>query len=191
MLSTAEKGGTFLLASHFGKDEVWEHLPVEVPKQLIDKSLNFYVIDALKIAEKVGLGGRINTIMQTAFFLISGVLPEERAVKLIGNAVEDTYGNKGQDIVEMNMRAVEASRNAIEQVDYPKQTKGDIHMIPLAPEAMPQVPICTVTFTLRSPALREVSALTLSLIFFKSSILIFAIAALHVLNLRLPIVMKS
>jgi len=63
-----------------------------------------YVIDALQIAEEVGLGGRINTIMQTAFFLISGVLPEEEAVKLIEDAVKDTYGNKGEDIVEMNMR---------------------------------------------------------------------------------------
>jgi len=96
-----------------------------------------YVIDALQIAEEVGLGGRINTIMQTAFFLISGVLPEEEAVKLIEDAVKDTYGNKGEDIVEMNMRAVEAARKAIHTVDYPKQTKGDIHMIPPAPEDAP------------------------------------------------------
>ena len=137
MLSAAEKGGTFLLASPFSKEEVWENLPVEVQKQIIDKGLTFYVIDALKIAEEVGLGGRINTIMQTAFFLISGVLPEERAVKLIEDAVEDTYGNKGQDIVEMNMRAVEAARKAIHEVDYPKQTKGDIHMVPPAPEDAP------------------------------------------------------
>jgi len=137
MLSAAEKGGTFLLASPFSKDEVWEHLPVEVQKQIIDKDLTFYVIDALKIAEEVGLGGRINTIMQTAFFVISGVLPEEQAVKLIGDAVQDTYGNKGQDIVDMNMRAVEAARKAIHEVDYPKQTKGDIHMVPPAPEDAP------------------------------------------------------
>jgi len=137
MLSTAEKGGTFLLASPFSKDEVWEKLPVEVQQQIIDKDLTFYVIDALQIAEEVGLGGRINTIMQTAFFLISGVLPEEEAVKLIEDAVKDTYGNKGEDIVEMNMRAVEAARKAIHTVDYPKQTKGDIHMIPPAPEDAP------------------------------------------------------
>ena len=137
MLSTAEKGGTFLLASPFSKDEVWEKLPVEVQKQIIDKDLTFYVIDALKIAEEVGLGGRINTIMQTAFFLISGVMPEEKAVKLIEDAVKDTYGNKGEDIVEMNMRAVEAARKAIHTVDYPKQTKGEIHMIPPAPEDAP------------------------------------------------------
>ena len=137
MLSTAEKGGTFLLASPFSKDEVWEKLPVEVQKQIIDKDLTFYVIDALQIAEEVGLGGRINTIMQTAFFLISGVLPEEKAVKLIEDAVKDTYGSKGDDIVEMNMRAVEAARKAIHKVDYPKQTKGEIHMIPPAPEDAP------------------------------------------------------
>jgi len=138
MLSAAEKGGTFLLAAPFGKDEVWENLPVEVQKQIIDKGLKFYIIDALKIAGEVGLGLRINTIMQTAFFLISGVLPEEQAVKLIGDAVEDTYGNKGQDIVDMNMRAVEATGKAIVQVDYPKTTKGDIRMIPPAPTDSPE-----------------------------------------------------
>ena len=137
MLSTAEKGGTFLLASPFDKEEVWQHLPVEVQKQIIDKKLKFYVIDALKIAEEVGLGQRINTIMQTAFFLISGVLPEQQAVELIGHAVEDTYGKKGQDIVEMNMRAVEAARKAIHTVEYPKQTKGDIHMVPPSPKDSP------------------------------------------------------
>jgi pyruvate-ferredoxin/flavodoxin oxidoreductase len=137
MLSALEKGGTFLLASPFGKDEVWEQLPVEVQKQIIDKQAKFYVIDALKLADQVGLGGRINTIMQTAFFHISGVLPEAKALELIKHAVEDTYGNKGQDIVDMNMKGVEAARQAIEQVDYPKETRGSIHMVPPAPEDAP------------------------------------------------------
>jgi pyruvate-ferredoxin/flavodoxin oxidoreductase len=138
MLSAVEEGGTFLLASPYGKDEVWEHLPVEVQKQIIDKKLTFYVIDALGIADRVGLGVRINTIMQTAFFLISGVLPEEQALKLIKEAVEDTYGNKGQDIVDMNMRGVEAARTAIEKVSYPKEVRGELHMAPSVPEAAPE-----------------------------------------------------
>jgi pyruvate-ferredoxin/flavodoxin oxidoreductase len=138
MLSAAEDGGTFLLASPYGKEEIWEHLPVEVQQQILDKKLKFYVIDALKIAEQAGLGARINTIMQTAFFLISGVLPEARALELIKEAVEDTYGNKGRDVVEMNMKGVEAARKAIQRVDYPKSVKGDLHMSPPAPEDAPE-----------------------------------------------------
>jgi len=138
MLLPLEQGGTFLLASPYGKDEVWEQLPVEVQQQIIDKEARFYVIDALKIAEEVGLGGRINTIMQTAFFHISGVLPEDQALKLIKHAVEDTYGNKGQDIVDMNMKGVEAAREAIQQVEYPKEVRGDVHMLPPAPEDAPE-----------------------------------------------------
>jgi pyruvate-ferredoxin/flavodoxin oxidoreductase len=137
MLSVAEKGGTFLLASPYGTTEIWKHLPVEVQQQIIDKKLKFYVIDALKLAEEAGLGGRINTIMQTAFFLISGVLPEAEALKMIKQAVEDTYGNKGQDIVDMNMRAVELARTAMHKVEYPKSVEGDIHMLPPAPVDAP------------------------------------------------------
>jgi pyruvate-ferredoxin/flavodoxin oxidoreductase len=138
MLSAAEEGGTFLLASPYDKDEIWEHLPVEVQRQILDKKLKFYVIDAIKIAEQAGLGARINTIMQTAFFLISGVLPGDKAVELIKQAVEDTYGNKGHDVVEMNMKGVEAARKAIQRVDYPKTVKGDLHMSPPAPESAPE-----------------------------------------------------
>ena len=119
MLSQADDGAVFLLNSPFGKDEVWEKIPVEVQKQIIDKKLRFYVIDGTKIADEVGLRGRINVTMQTAFFLISGVVPEAKALELIKAAIEDTYGNKGKDIVEMNMKAVEAARTRIEKVDYP------------------------------------------------------------------------
>ncbi len=99
MLSQADEGAVFLLNSPFGKDEVWEKIPVEVQKQIIDKKLRFYVIDGTKIADEVGLRGRINVTMQTAFFLISGVVPEAKALELIKTAIEDTYGNKGRDIV--------------------------------------------------------------------------------------------
>ncbi len=139
MLSAAEQGGTFLLASPYGKEEVWEHLPVEVQKQIIEKHLKFYVIDALKIAEAAGLGWRINTIMQTAFFLISGVLPEARALELIKQAVEDTYGGKGRDVIEMNLKGVEAARKAIEQVSYPKSVKGELRMSPARSGRRPEV----------------------------------------------------
>ena len=136
LLSVAQKGATFLLAAPYGRDEVWDRLPVEMQQQIIDKELKFHVIDAVKIAEELGLGSRINTIMQTAFFLISGVLPEDKALELIKNAITDTYGNKGPEIVEMNMKAVEATRSRIELVAYPKKATGRLHRLPpVSPEA--------------------------------------------------------
>ncbi|MBN2050311.1 MAG: pyruvate:ferredoxin (flavodoxin) oxidoreductase, partial [Spirochaetales bacterium] len=137
MLKYAEQGGVFLLASPFPADQVWDHLPVEVQRQIIDKNLKFYVIDAIDIAQKIGLGGRINTIMQTAFFLISGILSEDKALELIRASVQDTYGKKGADIVKLNMDAIEASRTKIEEVKYPKETRGDLHMIPPVPGYAP------------------------------------------------------
>ena len=138
MLSQADEGAVFLLNSPFGKAEVWEKIPVEVQKQIIDKKLKFYIIDATKIADEVGLRGRINVTMQTAFFLISGVLPEAKALELIKAAIEDTYGNKGKDIVEMNMKAVETARSRIEKVDYPAKTVGNLHMIAPVPADAPE-----------------------------------------------------
>lgn len=137
MLSKAEEGATFLLATHYNKEEVWGNIPVEVQQQIIDKKLKFYVINAVKIAEDIGLGSRINTIMQTAFFLISGVLPEDKALELIKKAVIDSYGKKGQDIVDMNMKAVSAAKEHIERVDYPGAASGELHMLPAVPENAP------------------------------------------------------
>jgi len=137
MLSQADDGAVFLLNSPYGKDEVWEKIPVEVQKQIIDKKLRFYVIDGTRIADEVGLRGRINVTMQTAFFLISGVVPEEKALELIRTAIEDTYGNKGKDVVAMNMKAVEAARTRIEQVTYPAKAEGTLHMMPPVPAQAP------------------------------------------------------
>ena len=137
MLAKAKKGGTFLLAAPYGKDEIWSKIPVEVQQQIIDKNLKFYVIDAPKIAEEAGLPGRTNVIIQTAFFLISGVLPEERALELIKKATVKTYGKKGQDIVDRNINAIEAARTRIEKVEYPKQTAGDFHTIASVPDSAP------------------------------------------------------
>jgi pyruvate-ferredoxin/flavodoxin oxidoreductase len=138
MLSQAAEGAVFLLNSPFGKDEIWANIPVEVQKQIIDKKLRFYVINGTKIADDVGLRGRINVPLQTAFFLISGILPEAKALELIKAAIEDTYGNKGRDIVDMNMKAVEAARTRIEKVDYPPRTVGDLHMLPAVPAEAPE-----------------------------------------------------
>jgi pyruvate-ferredoxin/flavodoxin oxidoreductase len=112
----------FLLNSPFGKDEIWDHIPVEVQQQIIDKKLDFYVIDAYKIAEKAGMGTRINVVMQTAFFKISGVLPEDQAIDLIKKYIKKTYTKKGQEVVDKNI----------------KQSSGDNHMIQIIPDDAPQ-----------------------------------------------------
>ena len=138
MLSQAADEAVFLLNSPFGKDEVWANIPVEVQKQIIDKRLKFYVINGTKIADDVGLREGCNVPLQTAFFVISGILPEAKALELIKTAIEDTYGNKGRDIVEMNMKAVEAARSRIEKVDYPAKAEGSLHMLPPVPAQAPE-----------------------------------------------------
>jgi pyruvate-ferredoxin/flavodoxin oxidoreductase len=137
MLTPLEKGGTFLLNSPYAADEVWDHMPREVQQQLVDKAAKFYVIDATSIAKQVGLGGRINVIMQAAFFQISGVLPEEQAMEMIEAAVEDTYGLKGAKVVDMNIKAAEIAVDRIETVDYPKKVTSDLTMRKPVPDDAP------------------------------------------------------
>ncbi|MFQ3546733.1 MAG: pyruvate:ferredoxin (flavodoxin) oxidoreductase [Termitinemataceae bacterium] len=137
MLSRAKKGATFLLASPYPADQVWDHLPVEVQKQIIDKELKFYVIDAISLAEKAGMGGRINVIMQTAFFKISGVLPEAEAVELIKKSIKKTYGKKGEEIVKKNIDTIDMALAGIEEVKYPKTAASKLKMIPPVPADAP------------------------------------------------------
>jgi len=143
MLSTAKKGATFLLTSPYGKDQVWDHLPVEVQKQIIDKELKFYVIDAVTIAEKAGMGGRINVVMQTAFFKISGILPEAEAVALIKKFIEKSYGKKGADVVKKNIDTIDMALAGVEKVEYPKTASSKLKMLPAmtadAPEFVQKV----------------------------------------------------
>ncbi len=116
MLSAAEVGSTFLLASPYGSDQVWDKMPKEVQQAIIDKKLKFYIIKAFDLADEIGLGARINVIMQTAFFKISGILPLEKAVEAIKGAIKKTYGKKGEKIVDMNNKAVDAALNSIEEI---------------------------------------------------------------------------
>ncbi|MBP7263520.1 MAG: pyruvate:ferredoxin (flavodoxin) oxidoreductase [Spirochaetia bacterium] len=116
VLAWAKDGGTFLLNSPFPADKVWAEIPVEVQKRIIDKKLKFYVIDGMAIAEKAGMGNRINTVMQTAFFKISGVLPEDEAVKLIKKYAEKTYARKGADVVARNIAAIDLALSATHEV---------------------------------------------------------------------------
>jgi pyruvate-ferredoxin/flavodoxin oxidoreductase len=119
MLGSAEPGATFLLNTPFGKDEVWASLPVEVQRALIAKRLKFYVIDAFEVARATGMGVRINTIMQTCFFAISGVLPREEAIEQIKKAIKKTYGKKGEGVVRKNFEAVDTTLANLHQVAVP------------------------------------------------------------------------
>ncbi len=107
MLEPAVPGATFLLNTQYGPDEVWEKLPREVQQQILDKKLKFFVIDAYKVAKDTGMGVRINTIMQTCFFAISGVLPRDEAIGHIKKTIEKTYSRKGADVVKKNFAAVD------------------------------------------------------------------------------------
>jgi pyruvate-ferredoxin/flavodoxin oxidoreductase len=137
MLSAARSGATFLLTSMHGKDEVWDTLPQEVQKQIIEKKLKFYVIDAISIAEQLGLGPRINVIMQTAFFKISDIIPLDTAVKAIKDAIQKTYGKKGEKIVQMNNAAVDAALEKVYEVKVPEKVTSKIKMRPPVPDDAP------------------------------------------------------
>ncbi|MBU1894225.1 MAG: pyruvate:ferredoxin (flavodoxin) oxidoreductase, partial [Candidatus Omnitrophica bacterium] len=149
MLKNIEKNGIFLLTSTYGKDAVWEHIPGKVQKQIIDKKLKFYVINALKIAGEIGLGGRINIIMQTAFFKISGILEEKIAVEAIKKAVKKTYGSKGEKVVEMNTKAVDMALDNIEEVKVPETVTGKIQEKEILPEDAPEFVKTTTAKILR------------------------------------------
>jgi len=137
MLSAARQGATFLLTSSHGPDEVWDTLPQEVQKQVIDKKLKFYVIDAISLAQELGLGPRINVIMQTAFFKISNIIPLETALGAIKDAIQETYGKKGEKIVRMNFAAVDSALDRIYQVAVPGKVTSKIKMRPPVPQDAP------------------------------------------------------
>jgi pyruvate-ferredoxin/flavodoxin oxidoreductase len=119
MLKYAKTGATFLLNSLYGPDEVWDYLPVEVQKDIIEKQLKFYVINGYEVAERTGMGGRMNTIMQTAFFAISGILPREAAIAEIKHSIEKTYGKRGEAVVKKNFDAVDSTLANLYEVKVP------------------------------------------------------------------------
>ncbi|MFN3820912.1 MAG: pyruvate:ferredoxin (flavodoxin) oxidoreductase, partial [bacterium] len=121
MLEAAEPGSVFLLNSYVPPDKVWDTLPRLMQKQIIEKKMKFYVIDAYKVARETGMGERVNTIMQTCFFAISGILPREEAIHQIKAAVKKTYGAKGEEIVQMNYRAIDQTLDNLHLVPIPSQ----------------------------------------------------------------------
>jgi pyruvate-ferredoxin/flavodoxin oxidoreductase len=128
MVGNLEEGGTFLLTSTHDAKTVWKSLPSKVQQDLIDKKAKFYIIDALALGAALGLGARINMIMQTAFFLISGILTKKESIKAIKDAIKKTYGKKGDKVVQMNYDAVDGAIENIVEVKLGKSTQG--HSIP-------------------------------------------------------------
>ena len=138
MLASAEDGAVFLLSSPYSAAEVWPKIPCEVQQTIIDKKIKFYVINAHEIAKATGMGSRINVIMQTAFFGISGVLPKDEAIAAIKKAIKKTYSRKGEDIVQKNYVAVDATIAAIGEVKIPAHADSCIRRQLPVPANSPQ-----------------------------------------------------
>ncbi|MCX7833815.1 MAG: pyruvate:ferredoxin (flavodoxin) oxidoreductase [Ignavibacteria bacterium] len=138
VLKNIKDGGTFLLNSPFPKEEVFKKLPKKVCKQIIDKKLNFYVIDGYSVAKETGMGTRINTIMQTCFFAISGVLPKDEAIEQIKKYILKTYGSKGEEIVQKNFEAVDKTLAKLYKVEVSEKDISDIELPPVVSEKAPE-----------------------------------------------------
>ncbi|MBO34024.1 MAG: pyruvate:ferredoxin (flavodoxin) oxidoreductase [Rhodospirillaceae bacterium] len=137
IIKYATPGGTFLLHAPYGKDEVWDKLPRTVQQQIIDKKLKFYVIDAQKVADKTGMGKRINTIMQTCFFAITDVLECGQAIAAIKDAINRTYSHKSEKVLQSNFAAVDQALAHLEEVTVPDQATAGHDRPPTVPEQAP------------------------------------------------------
>jgi pyruvate-ferredoxin/flavodoxin oxidoreductase len=138
MLRYAIPGATFLVNSPYSTEETWNHLPKEVQQDIIDKNLKFYTIDAYSVAKETRMGARINTIMQTCFFAISGVLPKDEAIDQIKKAIKKTYGIKGDEIVQLNYNAVDRTIENLHQVEYPDKVTSTFSRPPIVSPNAPE-----------------------------------------------------
>ncbi len=138
MLKYARPKGIFLLNSLFGPDEIWDQLPAGVQEALIKKDLQFYIIDAYEVANKTNMGQRINTIMQTCFFAISGILPREQAIAHIKKSIEETYGKRGEAVIKQNFLAVDSALEHMYKVEIPDKVTSTIPMKPPVPAEAPE-----------------------------------------------------
>jgi len=137
MLSVAAKNSIFLLNSPYPKEEVWNQLPRNVQQEIIDKKIRFYTIDAYDIAKEIGLGVRINTIMQTCFFALSNVIPKEDAIKSIKKFTEKTYGRKGEKILKMNYEAIDKAIDNLYEVKVPEKATSSFDLKSSMPDEAP------------------------------------------------------
>ncbi|GIU92753.1 MAG: pyruvate-flavodoxin oxidoreductase [Acidimicrobiia bacterium] len=137
VLEVAEPGATFLLNSPYGPEEVWDRLPAEVQAEIVAKQLRFYVVDAYRVAREAGLGGRINTVMQTCFFALTRLMPTDEAIAAIKDGIRASYGKFGEPVLERNFRAVDAALDALAEVDYPRRVTSGSHRPPPVPDHAP------------------------------------------------------
>ncbi len=137
VLEYARPDAVFLLNAPYSAAEVWDHLPRDAQEQILAKKLRFYVIDAQSVARDMGLGGRINTIMQTCFFAVSGVLPREDAITHIKKAIEKSYAKKGQEVVQRNFAAVDHTLTHLYEVQVPERVSAAFERAPLVADAAP------------------------------------------------------
>jgi len=137
VLEGAEPGAVFLLNSPFGPGDVWNHLARKVQQQILDKKLRFFVIDAYRVARESGMGSRVNTILQTCFFAISGVLPRDEAIEEIKRTIQKTYGKRGEAVVQKNWAAVGQTLANLHEVILPAGVSSSFDVLPVIPEAAP------------------------------------------------------
>lgn len=138
VLANAAKGGVLLLNSPYSAEEVWNHLPHSVQADIIKKEIKLYVVDGYKVAMEAGMGSRVNTIMQTCFFAISGVLPREEAIAKIKESIKKTYSKKGESVVKKNFEAVDQTLASLHQVKVPAKATSSIEMPPPVSEKAPE-----------------------------------------------------
>jgi len=154
VLEHAVEGAVFLLNAPYSADEVWERLPGDVQQQLIDKRIRFYTIDASAVARQAGMGGRINTIMQTCFFAISGVLPRADAIAQIKHAIDKTYSKRGAEVVKRNFEAVDTTLARLQEVAVPSGVTATHGRPPLVSALAPDFVALTLAFwCVRQPRL--------------------------------------
>ncbi len=138
LLSAAAPGAVFLLNSPHGPEEIWQHLPKTTQQTIINKKLQFYVIDGYTVARETGMGNRLNTIMQTCFFAISGVLPADEAIEQIKKSIKKTYGKRGDAVVQKNFAAVDAAVANLHKVNVPQTAGATFDIQPMLPKQAPE-----------------------------------------------------
>ena len=138
LLAAAVPGATFLINAPYPTDEVWDKLPRDMQQRIIDMKLKLYAINAFEVAKETGMGGRTNTIMQTCFFYLSNILPQDEAIAAIKKAIEKTYGKRGEKVVQMNFDAVDKAIAALHAISVPAAATSHITRPPVVPEEAPE-----------------------------------------------------
>ncbi|HLA81083.1 MAG TPA: pyruvate:ferredoxin (flavodoxin) oxidoreductase, partial [Thermoleophilia bacterium] len=147
MLSAAMQGTTFLVNAPFAAEEVWDRIPEDVQQRIIDMKMKLYAINAYEVAKETGMGGRINTIMQTCFFYLAGILPQDEAIAAIKGAIDKTYGKRGQRVVQMNYSAVDSAIAALHAISVADVPTSGIVKSPVCPPEAPEF-VRSVTATI-------------------------------------------